>query len=126
MTEIMARVSAKGEVELIDERSVKIETPAMTPYDAAYLARGMLSCAVALSGPNPPKIGAICGDAHLPVVKWTVGSSTITGAPVLILSIPSGIELTFAIWPQGAKELGAALVAQAQGTPLERQSGTVH
>jgi hypothetical protein len=127
MTEIMARIGQNGDVELIDDRSAKIEAAgSMTPHDAVYLARGILSCATALSGPNPPKPGAIVGDAHLPVVKWTVGASTFTAEPVLILSVPSGIELTFAIWPQGAKELGAALLAQAQGSPLERQSGTVH
>jgi hypothetical protein len=128
MVEIMARISPEGGVELADDRSAKIEAvDSMTPLDAAYLARGLLSCAAVLSGPNPPKVGIIGGDAHLPVVRWTVGVSKFTAEPVLILSFPPGIELTFQIWPQGAKELGAALIAQAQGSaPLGGQSGTVH
>ena len=128
MAEILARISQEGCVELVDDRSAKIEAVnSMTPHDAAFLARGMLSCAAALSGPKPPKAGTIVGDAHLPVIFWKVGSSNINGQPVLILSIPSGIELIFQMPPQGAKELGAALIAQGEGSaPLGGQRGTIH
>jgi hypothetical protein len=128
MVEIMARVSAGARVELIDDRSAIIKSVVpMTPFDAAYLARGMLACAAALSGANPPKTGTTVGDAHLPVMKWVVGASRITGDPVLILSIPSGIELTFQLPPQTAKELGAALISQGAGSaPPGGHSGTVH
>jgi len=128
MAEIMARISTVAGVELVDERSRKVEALAsMAPADAAYLARGILSCAAALSGPNPPKAGTIVGDAHLPVMRWVVGSSTVNGEPVLILSIPSGIELTFQMPPQGAKAMGAALIAQGEGSaPPEGQRGTIH
>jgi hypothetical protein len=125
--EILARVSPEKGVELMDDRSAKIEgVGSMTPEDAAYLARGMLALAVTLPGQNPPKVGAIGGDAHLPVVKWTVGASVFTGWPVLSLTLPSGIEFMFEIWPDGAKQLGAALQSQAHGSPPERPSGILH
>jgi hypothetical protein len=127
MAEILAKIGPERTVELAVDGWRKIEeVPPISPQDAAYLGRSMLACAATLSGPHPVKVGTLCTDAHLPVIKWAVGPSAFTGEPVLILTIPSGIELSFAIWPQGAKEIGAALVAQAQGSPLERQSGTVH
>jgi hypothetical protein len=50
MAEILARVSPDKRIELVDERSVKIETvDSMLADDAAYLARGMLALAVTLS-----------------------------------------------------------------------------
>jgi len=95
MTEVVARINAEGRVELIDVRTARIESAAtMTPFDTAYLARGMLACAAALSSASPPKAGAIGGDADLPVMKWVVTSSTLTSQPVIIFSIPPGIELT--------------------------------
>jgi hypothetical protein len=73
MTEIMARISSGGCVELIDDSSAIIKSvDPMTPQDAAYLARGMLACAAALLGPNPPSAGAIGGDAHLPIMTWVL------------------------------------------------------
>jgi hypothetical protein len=128
MAEISARVNAQGSVELINGQSATIESAtAMTPLDAAWLARGLLACAAALAGPTPPAAGAIGGDAHLPIMTWAVGSSTITGKPVLVLSIPPGIELTFVMPAQGAIAVGEALVAQGEGTaPPEGHRGTVH
>jgi hypothetical protein len=127
MGEILARVSQEKGVELVDDRSRKIEgIGSMTPEDAAYLARGMLALAATLPGPNPPEVGTLGGDAHLPVAKWAVGASAFTGKPILLLTLPSGIELSFAIWPDGAKGLGTALIKQAEGSPLQEQSGTIH
>jgi hypothetical protein len=127
MGEILARVSSNNGIELVDDRSGKIEAVgSMTPEDAAFLARGILALATALPSRYPPKVGALGGDARLPVAKWTVGASIFTGEPVILLTLPSSIELTFAIWPDGAKGLGTALLAQAQGSPVERQSGTMH
>ena len=55
MTEIMARINAEGRVELIDDRSARIESAAnMTPFDTAYFARGMLACAAA----SPDEFGS--------------------------------------------------------------------
>jgi len=60
--EMLARVSPEKGVELIDERSVKLEgVGSMTPEDAAYLARGMLALAV----PCPVQI--LPRSAHLVV-----------------------------------------------------------
>ena len=128
MAEILARINAEGRVELIGDQSARIESVApMTPLDAAYLARRMLACAAALSGSNPPTAGAIGGDAHLPIMNWAVGLSNVTGDPLLVLSVPPGIQLTFVMPKQGAKALGSALVSQSEGTaPPGGHSGTVH
>jgi hypothetical protein len=126
--ELIARIGPEGSVEITDERSVPIKSvPAMTPGDAAYFARGLLACAAVLSGANPAPAGTIIGDAHLPVMRWVVGTSAANGEPALIFSVPSGIELTFQMPPQAAKELGEALIAQSQrSAPLGGQRGTVH
>lgn len=128
MTEILARISATNGIELVNERSEKIEgAGTLTPHEAAYLARGMLACAAALSGANPPTTGALGGDAHFPVMQWKVGASAFNGEPLLLITIPSGIELTFQMPPQGAIQMGVALVNRGQGTePLGLQSGSIH
>lgn len=123
MSEIMARVAPNGRVEIVDDKGKKIEaTGALLPNDAAFLARGILACAAALSAANPPEAGRLVGDAHLPITKWVVGASNANGEPVLVLSIPSGIELTFQIPAQAAKEIAAALVTQADksGPPIDK------
>ncbi len=127
MAEIMARVTPQGKVELVRKQSERIEGVNLAPTDAAHLARGILACAAALSGANPPKAGTIGGDAHLPVMHWGVGTSNINGAPILILSVPSGLELTFQLPEKTARELGSALVARGRGSaPAGGQRGTVH
>jgi len=128
MTEIMARIGPESSVELADDHSVKIEgVDPMTPLDATWLARGLLSCAAALTGTNPPKVGEIIADAHLPVVAWATGPFPDTGVPTLILSIRPGIELTYQLTMQGAKELGAGLMALGQGLmPSGGSRGTFH
>jgi hypothetical protein len=128
MSEIIARISADSGVELITEQNKIIEAVgSLSPMDAAYLARGIFSCAATLSGPNPPESGALVGDAHLPPLAWKVGISRPEGHPVLILSVPPGIELTFLLPAEHAKKIAAALVAQADGvSPPEGQRGTLH
>ena len=123
MPEIIARVAADGQIELITEKAIRLESiGTLTPNDAAFLARGILACAAAVSGANPPKVGTLVGDAHLPITKWVIGTSNINGELVLLLSIPSGIELTFQIPAQAAKEIAAALIVQADkcGPPLDK------
>jgi hypothetical protein len=117
MVEIMARIGSEGRVELVDDVSAPVKSIApMTPLDAAYLARGMLACAVMLSGQKPPTAGRIISDAHLPVAKWVVGMSTVSGEPILMLSIASGIDLVFVMTRYGAIEMGSTLVSQGQGS----------
>lgn len=127
-SETMARITPDGCVELIDDHGKIIKSvDPVKPDEAAYLARGILACAVVLSGPNPPGIATIIGDAHMPILKWAVGSSNINGEPVLILTIPSGIELTFVMPLEGAKAIGEALLSRSQGSsPLGGHHGTVH
>jgi hypothetical protein len=128
MAEIIARIASDRKVELTHDGSTKLSgTDPLAPHDAAFLARGILSCAAALSGTNPPPVGALTGDTHLPIMGYATGTSSITGDPVLILSVPPGIELTFVMPLQTVRELGAALVAEADGTaPLGGRRGTVH
>ena len=126
MAEIIAKVGPDRGLELVEHRSGKAHVVGlMTPEDGAYLARGMLACAAALCGPNPPAGGTIIADVHLPITKWSVGSSNVDGDTVLVLTIPSGIELVFQMPRQGAKEIGAALVAQGEGS-VRGHSGTMH
>jgi hypothetical protein len=128
MGETIARIGPESRVELIDDKSKVIEavTP-MTAKDAAFLALSILASAAALSAPNAPKVGALVSDAHLPIMQWKLGRSNVTGNPVLILTIPSGIELTFEMPPKGAREMGAALTSRGDGTaPPEGHSGTIH
>jgi hypothetical protein len=90
MAETMARISAEGGVELIDALSGPIRSVApMTPLDAAFLARGMLACAAALSSANPPAAGAIGGDADLQINRWVTSTNRVTGKPVLIFLNPT-------------------------------------
>lgn len=128
MTEIIARIGQNGNVELVDERMVKIAAAApMTPAEAAFLARSLLSCAALLSLEKSPKIGALCADLHFPVLKWTITTRRETRTPVLIFSVPPGIDLTFQVTPQIEKEFGAALVAHAEELPApEHGSDRLH
>ena len=127
MAEIIAKVSPERGIELVEHRAGKSHLLGMmTPQDGAYLARGMLACAAALSGPNPPAAGEMVGDLHLPVTKWAVAAASSNGAPLLILTSASGIELSFQLTRRGAQEIGGALLTQAQGTaPLWGHSGTM-
>jgi hypothetical protein len=127
MTETLARIDQEGKVEFVDEKLVRIAAPSMSADEAAFLARGLLACAAALAFNPPPEAGPIGGDAHFPILKWVLTTVRATGKPVIIFSIPPGIELTFQMTPQLEKELGAALVAHEEGRPPpEAQTGTVH
>ena len=76
MSEIIARISADRRVELTVDGAAKIAgADPMTAEEAAFLARGILASAAALSAPNAPAPGTIIGDAHLPAMTWAVGSS---------------------------------------------------
>jgi hypothetical protein len=128
MTEIMGRIGPDGTVEMADDRSVRVEgVDPLTPSDAAFLGRELLSCAAALSGTNPPVAGTSIPDAHFPIIAWATGPHPNTGAPTLIVKIPPGIELTFQLTMQGAKEMGGGLVVLGQGlTPSGGSRGMIH
>jgi hypothetical protein len=73
MGEIIARIGPSNTVELADERSVPIiGTQPLTPETAAFLGRELISCAVALSSTNPPKVGDMPSYALIPIVEWVV------------------------------------------------------
>jgi len=119
MSETMARIGLDGTIELADERSAKIDSVAqMKPLDAAYLARGLLACSASFFDTKPPNVGAIIGDSHFPVIKFAVSVGTETKMSVIVLTIPPGIDLVFQLSPQIEREMGAALVAHANGEEL--------
>lgn len=126
MAEIIAKVGPERGVELIEHRAGKAHALGeMTPPDGAYLARGILACAAALSGPEPPAAGTVVADLPLAVTKWTVAAAG-DGEPLLVLTVRPGIELTFRLTRHGAQEVGTALMAQAQGTAPRGHSGVMH
>jgi hypothetical protein len=126
VSEIIAEVGVERGIDLIVHQSGKASrVGSMTPGDGAYLARAMLACAAALCGQDPPPTGTVIPDAQLPIMKWSVGASSNSGRySVLVLTVPPGIELTFRMPGQGAKEIGAALIAQGGG-PAKSHSGTI-
>jgi hypothetical protein len=128
MGETIARISEGGNVELVDEGMVKITgVSPMTHTDAAFLARSLLSCAALLALDKSAKVGALCADLHFPILKWVISTQTGTRVPVVIFSVPPGIDLTFQMSPQVEKELGAALVAHSEGDqPPGRPPDMVH
>jgi hypothetical protein len=115
MSETLPRIAESEKVELVNERMVQLAAP-MTAEDAAFLARELLSCAAMLTF-GQAKVGALGGDAHLPVLKWRIGIGPDSKMPIVIFSVPPGIDLTFQLSPQLEKELGAALIAHAEGIP---------
>lgn len=106
MDEIISEVGPEHSVELVRHHAGKRSAIGrMAPQDAAYLARGILACADALCGANPPPLGTITADTHLAVTKWNVGQS---GDELLLtLTLQSGIDLTFRIARRAAREIGA-------------------
>lgn len=127
MTEVTARINQTQGVELVSvATSSPIAAISMNPVEAAYLARDLLASAAALCSDTPPKAGAMIGDAHIPF-KGQPGWSNVTGNPSLCVSVPPGIELTFEMTREAAKELGASLIALAeQRSPLGDHPSTVH
>jgi len=96
MDEIIAKVGPEQSIELVEYHHHSGKTVSlghMTPQDGAYLARGMLACAVALCGPDPPQVGTVIADAPLPVQRWATRRSD--DGLVLTVTIQSGTELTF-------------------------------
>jgi len=128
MTETLASVADSAKVELVNEKMQKIiGSVPMTPDAAAFLARSLLACAAHLVFDKSIKAGTLCADAHLPVLKWTLSVGTESRRPVVIFSVPPGIDLTFQLSPQVERELGAALIAHAEGAPPpELPPGMVH
>jgi hypothetical protein len=94
MDEVIAKIGPEANIEIVEQHSGKVRSRIfVTPQDGAYLARGLLACAAALCGPNPPQAATIFADSHIPVLKWVTDASH--GEFVLTLKIRSGIELSF-------------------------------
>jgi hypothetical protein len=118
MGETIARIAEGGNVELTDERMIRIAgLEPMSPESAAFLARSLLACAAILTLDKSVRVGVLIADVHIPVLKWTVSVGTDSRQPVVMFSIPPGIDLTFQLSSQVESDLGAALTAHAQGLP---------
>jgi hypothetical protein len=116
MSELIPRIGQNKKIELIDDKMVRIAgIDPMTPMEAAFLARSLLACAAVISLEASPKINSLCADVHFPILKWAVSAQTGTQNPVLIFSIPPGIDVTFQMTVEIEKQLGAALVGHAEG-----------
>lgn len=102
MDELIAKVGPEANIEIAEHHAGKIRSRFfLTPQDGAYLARGILACAAALCGPDPPQAGTVFADSHLPVLKWNVDATH--GEILLTVTIRSGIELHFRMPQQNAK-----------------------
>lgn len=117
MAEIIAAVQPDGTIALVDEKNTKVVDQPLGQLDAAYLARGLLSCAAVLAAGQAPQKQPLIADVHFPTLKWTVSRQTGTGKPVIVFSVPPGVDLTFQITPEIARELGETLVSHADGLP---------
>jgi hypothetical protein len=94
MDEVIAKIGPEANIEIVEHHSGKVRSRFfVTPQDGAYLARGLLACAAALCGPDPPQAGTIFSDSHVPALKWATAASD--GGFLLTIKIRSGIELSF-------------------------------
>jgi hypothetical protein len=106
MEEIIAEVGPEHSVALIQHHSGKRNLIGhMVPQDASYLARGILACADALCGVNPPQVGTIIADGNLAVVK--VAATRSGDETLLTFTIETGIDLTFRITQQTMRKISA-------------------
>jgi hypothetical protein len=107
MSETIARIAQDGKIELVDDKMVRIAGLApMTPEDAAFLARGLLSCAVVLAVNQSTEVGALCDGAQFPVLKYAIKTMTDTRRPLMTFSLPPGIDFSFQMTPEQGKNFG--------------------
>ena len=89
--EIIARVGPEQNIEFVLHRAHERKLVShMTPQDATYLARGILACATALCGTNPPEAGMILADVPITVTKWVTRHSG-NNELLLILTVQSAL-----------------------------------
>ncbi|MEA3133088.1 MAG: hypothetical protein QOG17_934 [Gammaproteobacteria bacterium] len=122
MSETIARIGQDGMVELVDDKMKKIVgVSAMSPEDAAFLARSLLSCAAVLTVNQSPEVGALCDGAHFPVLMYTIRTMTETRQPLITFALPPGIDFDFQMTPEQAKIFGQDLVAHTAKLPAPQR-----
>lgn len=85
------------------------------PTEAAVLGRALLAAsAVCRSLPPKPAAGSTIADCHFPVLKWETGVSNVNQSPIMRVTVPGGMLLTFEVPKEMAKEFGAALAAEGK------------
>lgn len=101
-------VSAEGrDAPLIDLK--------IGPNEAAVLGRALMAAsAVCRSLPPKPQSGSTITDCHFPVLKWETGVSNVNQAPIMRVTVPGGLQLTFEVAREAAKEFGAALTSEGK------------
>lgn len=115
MGEIVARTLNDGLVELLNIKAGSVAAlEPMTAKDAAYLARGLLCCAAIQSVDQPLPPGTIGTDAQLPILAWTIGHSRPEEGVIVSLTVLPGVELTFRIPADTAKEFAKILLPLAE------------
>jgi len=128
VSEVIPRIAPDRKIELTFGGSSPIlNADSMSPEEADFLARSLLACSVATVAENAPAVGALVAEADIPVTAWEVGPARTFGKLSLCITLPSGIQLTFSMPPNGAAEMGRALVARGE-QPAQSgvQQGTVH
>jgi len=114
MSGTFAKVKQAGHIELVAENLSPIAgADKMTTMQGAELARSLLACSAILTFEPSPKEDVVPADVHLPVAKCQVGTRPGTRIPIIVFSVPPGVDLTFQLSPEGAKELGEMLIACA-------------
>lgn len=92
------------------------------PAEAAVLGRSLLAAsAVCRSLPPKPASGSVVTDCHFPVLRWETGVSSANHSPVLRVTVPGGVPLTFEVTKDVAKAFGAALAAEGKRNKPPRQ-----
>lgn len=85
------------------------------PSEAAVLGRALLAAsAVCRSLPPKPPAGSVINDCHFPVLRWETGVSNVNQSPIMRVTLPGGVQLTFEVAKEAAKEFGAALTAEGK------------
>lgn len=126
MSETIASIGQDGKIELVDDKMVRIAgISAMSPEDAAFLARGLLSCAAVLSIDPKQEAGALCDGAHFPVLQYTIRTMADPLRPLITFTLPPGIDFEFQMTPQQAANFGQDLVAHAEGRPAPTRTPDV-
>jgi len=77
------------------------------------LAAGSMLSAKGGSAQPGLKVSEIPAEGiHMPVTHWRTGYSNISKEPALVLTIPGGAQLAFAIPAASARDCGQALAAE--------------
>jgi hypothetical protein len=111
--ELHARIAAKDTIDVVGSDGTIVAN--ISGQQCAALGKSFLCAGEAVVGGEPrPQSGRIIRDAHLPVMKWSVGRAVASGEPVLTVTLPSGVEMTLQIRGPASVAIGKALIAAGE------------